>query len=64
MFDGIRNSLKNTSNTTKRTTKTIFDMIKGLPNLPWKRLPLIGWAYIIFTLIVFLFIYFVLIRLL
>lgn len=64
MFNGIKNSLKNTKNTTEKATNTIWGMIKGLPNLPWKKLPPLGWAYIIFTLIVFLLIIFVLLPLL
>ena len=60
MFNGIKNSFKNTKKITKETGKTMFDMIKGVPSLPWKKLPLLGWFYIIFSLFVFLFIIFVL----
>lgn len=63
MFKGIKNSLNGAKNTTKNVTGTIFDMAKEMINMPWKKLPIMGWAYIIFGLIMFLAIIFVLVPL-
>ena len=60
MFNGIKNSFKNTKDTTTKTTTTIWNMAKELPSLPWKKLPLMGWMYIILGTIFLLIIVFVL----
>jgi hypothetical protein len=63
MFDGIKNSFKNTKQSTIEAKDTVVDMVKGVPNLPWKKLPALGWMYIIFAAVVFLLIIFVLVPL-
>lgn len=64
MFNGIKNSLRNTKTTTTKTTMTIWQMIREIPTLPWKKLPIMGWLYIALGTIFFIIIIFVLMPLL
>lgn len=64
MFDGLKNTFKEAKQTGTQSKDTIFGMIKDIPNLPWEKLPILGWAYIILGTILFLLIIFVLIPLL
>jgi len=60
MFDGIKNNFKETKKTTKKASTTIFGIIKEIPKLPWKKLPLIGWLYLLIGIVSFIIIIFVL----
>lgn len=53
MFNGIKNSFNSSKKTTKDASSTILNIIKEIPKLPWKKLPLIGWAYIVIAIAIF-----------
>lgn len=52
--------IKKTSGVAKDTFLTVFEMIKSIPRLPWKKLPIQGYLYLgVVLLIIILLIIFV-----
>lgn len=54
MFDGLKNSIRSTKDTTKRASDDIIQMAKEVKDAPWHNLPPMGWAYIGFAVIMFI----------
>ena len=45
------NDVKDVKTSTGETAKSAFSMLKETTKLPWSKLPLQGWLYIIFSAI-------------
>lgn len=54
MFDGIKNSFKNISNSSKITSAKLTDMAKEMKDMPYNKLTPVQIAYIVFALVVFI----------
>lgn len=59
MFKGIKNNINDVKKTSTNVFSTISKMITEIPKLPWKKLPLSGWLYLILGTVAFLAIIFI-----
>lgn len=59
-FSAAGSEIKKTTGVAKDTFSVAFDMIKSIPKLPWKKLPIQGYLYLgIVLLVIILLIIFV-----